>query len=273
MVRWMLLILALAACKKDLGPVHDGISRVDVSVRSASEDGYYLEVSYTVRIQEPAKSAFGLSIVAACQVGAARLSNVEPVPAELAPNVAQDHEDNVYLIHALPAKPTLCDLEFLDEDVRIGRVCWTDGVVTEAACPPNPVAGDGVGPTGLTGTVTKVTPEAADEIGFPAHLTVEYRATAHRDMPKGAYLVRTTSCPRLGDDDTWHAELQHLRPGETMWAAQNTYRIGRPPAGTPCETTLGFSPVVNGPVTPFATFCHRDTDIKPGGCNETFRRR
>jgi hypothetical protein len=265
MTRWIVLVMALVACKKDLGPVHDGISRVDVTIQSKMDDGYYLVVAYTARVQNPTKDPRGITIVAACQVGADRLANRDPAGGDLVAGTATDLESNLYIIHPLPAKPSLCDLEFLDGEVSIGRVCWTDGTVTEAPCPPNRVADDGVGPTGLTAVVTKVTPEDADDIGFPAHLTVEYRATAHKDMPKGAYLVRVTSCPR-GSDDTWHSELGSMRAGETMWAAQNTYRIGRPARGAPCETTLGFSQVVDGEVTKIATFCHRDTAITPGAC-------
>jgi hypothetical protein len=266
MARWLVLVMALVACKKDLGPVHDGISRVDVSVKSALGDGYYLHISFTARTVKRSRHVLDARILAACQLGPDRILAAESMMTALTEGETREASEDVFLLKPLPEEPTLCDLDFFDGDTSLARMCWNDGTITEGPCAPNAISNVGVGPTGLTTEITKVTPENADDMGFPAHLTVEYRATAHRDMPKGAYLVRRTSCPGLGADDTWHSELQYLRAGETILAAQNTYRLGRPPAGTPCETTLGFSPNVDGEVTKIATFCHRDTTITPGAC-------
>jgi hypothetical protein len=265
-------LLALGACKgEDLGPVHDGISRLRVRA-VGSNDGYYVRVSFTARVQTIAsKWSNGVSILAACQVGVDRLSFAEPAYGALEVAVAKDLEENVAITNVMPARPSACDLEFhvgqLDDGPPIARVCWSDGAIKTGACPPNVISSAGVGPTGVTAVLTKVTPEDADDIGFPAHLRIAYRVTAHRDMAKGAYFVRQTSCKGTSrNDDTWHSELQHLRAGESFTAEQNTYRIGRPAAGTPCETVFGTSPEVDGEVTELATFCHRDSAITTGPC-------
>jgi hypothetical protein len=268
MRRWFVTLLALAACKgPDLGPVHDGISRV--TVRTRSGDGYSIEVGFVVRLQQPRRADPDedfFTIRAACQVGSDRIVDLDPEKVLLKPGVGFEVEASPFLIHPLPAEPSLCDLEVLDGDkTPIGRVCWSGGKVTEAACPPNGIAHAGVGPTGVTGIVSSVTPEDASG-GWPAHLTIRYRATAHTDMPRGAYLVRMTTCPGRRPDDTWHDELGYLRGGESITAGMNTYKLGRPAAGAACETELAYAASLHAETTVFATFCHRDTAVTPGPC-------
>lgn len=149
----------------------------------------------------------------------------------------------------------MCELELHGE-----RFCMDEDRFTRGACKPNIVTGPAV--NGLSARLESVKGEDKDSLGFPAHLTLYYVVTAHEDMPKGAYAVRTTSCGG-SSDSTWHSEAEMLRAGESFRAGQNTYRLGRPAAGTRCKTTFGFSPVVEGPVTVVGEACHVDDKIVP----------
>jgi hypothetical protein len=249
--------------------VRDGISQVRYSHAGKDEEAY-LELHYTVRLaQAPLPDSGGVAIRAACQVGSDRLVEVGPPQGRLVQGTAVEIEDSAFLLHPLPETPSMCDLEFIEASFKdprsIGHACITDHVEL-APCPPNRVADDGVGPTGITVVLTSVKGEDADSIGFPAHLTVAYKVTAHRDMPRGGYLVRRTSCPGARASDTWHSDLEHLRAGDSFVAAQNTYELGRPAPGTPCETSFGFSPRVNGPITEIRKLCHRDEKITHAPC-------
>ncbi len=266
-MRYALAVLALAACSDDRGPVTDGISRVHVHFNH-SDDGWYFDLGYTVRLVHTLPtSAMGLMVKAACQVGPDRFVSNEPEMARAEPGVAVELESHPFVIGELHEQPSLCDIaiseySFSDRGAVLGEFCMTDKLV-RGPCPPNQLTGDG-GPTGISAVLLSIHGEDKDSIGFPAHLTVRYKYTAHRDMPKGAYFVRTTSCG-TGSDSTWHSELANLRAGESMLAGQNTYHIGRPRPGTKCETSFGYSPIVDGAITPIAKFCHVDDTITPCG--------
>jgi hypothetical protein len=264
-MRWWLALIAILGCKKD-APITDGVSRINVDYRAAGDRGY-LDVSFTVRLADaPIVGSSGVALKAACQIGADRIVDDGPPTGKLAQGQPIEFEDHPFITRSgLAESPSLCELELTEVSYQsasrsLGRFCVTDAVKA-GPCPPNRPAGT-PGPTGVTAALTSVVGEDADELGFPAHLTVRYRVTAHRDMPPNAWLVRETSCGSRSDS-TWHSELEHLRAGESFLAAQNTYRSGRPASGTRCTTRFGYASRVNGPTIELATFCHVDDRITP----------
>jgi hypothetical protein len=257
------MLALLAACKGEQ-PIHDGISRLHVEYRGRAGE-HWVEAKYTVRLgHPPTPGSMGVAVKAACQIGDQRLVVVEPgVQGALEQGVAKELDAAPFLIHPLHADPSLCQLDFIeasfDAPRPIATVCLRDKL-EHAPCPPNTPHGT-PGPTGVSATLDKVTGHDAED-PWPAHLTVEYTVTAHRDMAKGAYLVRATNCGGR-TDVTWHSDLEYLRAGESFDAAQNTYPIGRPSGR--CETEFGTATVVNGEVTAFAKFCHEGDRIVPCG--------
>lgn len=250
-MRWLLV---LAACGGNSGSVADGGNEVGYQLRKRDE-GWYVELAIKL-----AKAGEQTSVKAACQLPDARLVDVPP------PETGAEIKSSPFLLNPLRSKPVRCEITLRKTDGNmLAQFCIGDPT-KPGACPPNALVPQ-TGPTGLRAELVSVKSEPADNMGFPEHLTVAYRVTAARDMVRGAYLVRTTTCPGHRSDATWHSELENLAKGESFDAAQNTYKLGRPAPGTKCETTFGYSPHVDGEVTPIATFCHVDAKITEGPCS------
>ena len=248
-------LLLLAACSGS-GSVADGGNELRYQFRDAG-DGWYVELDVKVA------NGNSTEVKAACQLADGRLVDVTPAEA------GTSFKASPFLLNPLRAKPTRCEITLRAAAIgrpsqMIAQFCVGDPTAP-GLCPPNRNVPE-TGPTGVRVQLISVKGEDADELGFPAHLTVRYRATASRDMVQGAYLVRTTTCPGRRTDETWHHELENLATGESFDAGQNTYKLGRPPRGTRCETRFGYARRVDGDVTPIATFCHVDETIKPGPC-------
>lgn len=263
MTRWLVILVALGACKGDRPEgAPEGV--FDVRIKVEEHGAVYLKLDLALRVRAPRRETATVAVRTVCQIGADRLLSLDPWPANLQPGVTADLESHPFVRHPLPARPTLCEVEVLDamtrDAVSLGRVCWEQGKIVYKPCPPNVISSATAGATGVTAVVSRVTTTSA-------HLRIRYRATAHRDVPRGAHLVRMTSCKGHRNDDSWHTELGFLRAGESLALSVAAENIGVPAAGASCETVLGYSPELHGEITDLATFCHRDAVITPGPCS------
>ena len=246
MPRWFVILVALGACK---GEPPAGVS--GWSARSKTS------VKFTVRLEKPLADSQGITLKAACQVGADRLVDVAQSTSPLQPGKAVELDLSLFS-DPLPATPSSCEYEVSERGLTSSHVIAMRCDDKDGACPPNVISRAGAGPTNVSAGLSNVIPK-------DKHLQLRYRATAHKDMPRGAHLVRMTSCKGHRNDDSWH-ELGFLKAGESIARSALTEKLGLPPPGTPCETVLGYSPERLGEITDLATFCHRDAIITPGPC-------
>jgi hypothetical protein len=234
------------------------------------KDEWLMHVSYTVRLTMPPLATASAGVRAACQVGNDRFVGETPGNSvALVQGTAVELEDIVYFMATkLPDESSLCDLEISERDLDarrvLGRFCMRD-TITRGPCPPNRIADDGVGPTGVTAVLTSVEGRGAYS-SFPAHLAARLKFTAHRDMPADARLAQTTSCGDRSEKTSW-SDLGILRAGESALEDWKGFDIGRPRRGTKCETQFAYDPGLGADTTPIATFCHVDETITPGHCN------
>lgn len=261
MTRWFVILVALAACK---GEPPEGISKWLAKDMTIQGVGTSLELRFTLKLEKPLDDSRGITVKVACQLGADRLVDVAQPTITLLPGRPVVVDVPLFETERLPAEPSSCEYEISERGLATSRLlsrrCISDRKsLVEQACPPNVISRAGAGPTGVTGAVSNV-------IANDATLQIRYRATAHQDMPRGAHLVRMTSCTGHRNDDSWHAELGFLKAGESLVLSALTEKVGRPAPATPCETVLGYSPELHGEITDLATFCHRDAVITPGPC-------
>ena len=258
MPRWAVIFLALAACKKE---PPEGVSFVMSKDMAINGKLASMGLEFTVKLADPLPDSRGITVKAACQVGADRLVDVAQPAIKLAPRRPVKVDAPMFVTELPPAMPSRCDYEIWERGVSTSRLLYrTCGHEDspDKECPPNVISHAGVGPTGVTAVVSNV-------IAKDTSLQLRYRATAHQDMPSGAQLVRMTSCPGYRNDDTWH-EIGFLKTGESYAVSARTEKLGIPAPGTACETVLGYAPELHGEITELATFCHKDTAITPGEC-------
>ncbi|MBA3461286.1 MAG: hypothetical protein H0T46_15090 [Deltaproteobacteria bacterium] len=255
MTRWFVILVALAACK---GEPPEGISKWLTRDMGIQGVGTTMGVSFTLKLEKLLDDSRGITVRAACQVGADRLVDVAQPTVTLQPGRPVVIDVPLFQATMLPATPTSCEYQVSERGLTSSRVLATRCDGNDGPCAPNVISRAGAGPTGVTGGVSNV-------IAKGKSLQIRYRATAHQDMPRGAHLVRMTSCKGHRNDDSWH-ELGFLKAGESIALTALTEKIGLPPPGTGCETVLGYSPERLGEITDLATFCHRDAVITPGPC-------
>ncbi|MBL9019244.1 MAG: hypothetical protein JNL83_33960 [Myxococcales bacterium] len=258
MHRRAVILVALAACSKEPPEGVSLVTNQDVAVdgRLAS-----MGLGFTVKLAAPLPDSRGITVRAACQVGADRLVDVAQPAIVLEPGRAVKVDVPLFEIERPPARPSRCDYEIWERGVSTSRLLYRrcgDADSLDRPCPPNVISRVAAGPTGVTAVVSHAVAKAAT-------LQLRYRATAHRDLSPGAQLVRMTSCPGHRNDDAWH-DIGFLRTGESRMLSALADKVGRPAPGTACETVLGYAPEPRGEITELATFCHRDAVITPGEC-------
>jgi len=247
--RWTVIAVALLLGCKDK---HLDADSRPYALRTDTR-GTSLALAFPVQL--PAATG-GVRVKAACQFGVDRLvevtsrSRLEPTP-RFNVNVELFAEDR------LPAHPTSCEVTATADQAVLRQFCIAEQHQTDGPCRPNVVQHIDVGPSGVTGSISAI------EKGV-----IRYRVTAHKDMPRGAYLARFTTCTGRRNDDTWTPELEVLRAGETLRVRASTAKLADLAPGTECETELGYATSLGGEVTPITTVCHRDTTISPGPCRQ-----
>lgn len=258
MPRWAVILVALAACKKEPPEGVSFVMNKDMVINGKLAS---MGIAFTVKLADPLPDSRGITVKASCQVGADRLVDVAQPAVKLEPRRPVKLDVAMFVTELPPATPSRCDYEIWERGESTSRLLYRhcggeDSLDHE--CPPNVISHVDVGPTGITAVLSSVTMQDAS-------LLLRFRATAHKSLPPGAQLVRMTSCSGYRNDDTWH-EIGFLKAGESMALSARTDKLGRPAPGTACETVLGYAPEPRGEITELATFCHKDAAITPGEC-------